>query len=293
MKEKTFDKIHFLNTGHSDCILLESDGHFALVDAAEDTEYPLDKPNLNLPGYEDVVIDYLLSHCADESGNVYLDFVLGTHAHSDHIGGFDSVILHPQIHVKQAYLRKYTADNVNIMERTRWDNQEVYDQMIHALKETNTPLSQDFNGKSFKMGNFNITFMHGKNKRHLIKYGENTNSVVTLVEKNGTKILLAGDMNHRLDDEKRVAKTVGKVHLLKAGHHGYPGSNGIRYIKKISPDFTIFTNYRKNIFKHIVFIIEKIGHSKLLTTVEENGIIADIYGEGKIVFHRNIMDKRN
>lgn len=289
MNQKNNDRIHFLNTGHSDCIILESNGHFAMIDAAEDTEYPLDKPQLNLPGYEDVVIEYLLKHCADETGNVNLEFVLGTHSHSDHIGGFDSIILHPQIHIQQAYLRRYTADNIFIMERMRWDNQEVYDQMVQALKKTKTPLCQDFNGKTMQLGNFNVTFMHGKNKKHLIKYGENTNSVVTLVEKKGTKVLLAGDMNHRLDDERKVAKKVGKVHLLKAGHHGYPGSNGIYYIKKISPDFTIFTNYRKNIFSYILFIVEKIGHSRVLTTPEENGIIAEIYNGGKIVFHRNIM----
>ena len=283
------DRIHFLNTGHSDCILIESEGHYALIDSAEDSEYPADKPHLNLPGYEVVVIDYLLKHCADETGNVTLDFILGTHSHSDHIGAFDTIILHPQIHIKQAYLRKYNAANINLMERKRWDNQEVYDQMIEALQKTGTPLCQDFNGRTFQFGAFTITFMHGENKKHLFKYGENTNSVVTLVEKKGTKVLLAGDMNHRLGDERRVAKAVGKVQILKAGHHGYPGSNGIHYIHTIRPDYSIFTNYKKNIFPHISFIIRHFGQSELLTTVEENGIIADIGESGHVFLHKNIM----
>ncbi len=49
--------IHFLNTGNSDCIILESDGHFAMIDAAEDNDYPADKPNLNLRGYEKEVLN--------------------------------------------------------------------------------------------------------------------------------------------------------------------------------------------------------------------------------------------
>ena len=44
--------IHFLNTGSSDCIIIESNGHFAMVDAGEDTEYPANKPHLKYPGYE-------------------------------------------------------------------------------------------------------------------------------------------------------------------------------------------------------------------------------------------------
>ena len=283
------DRIHFLNTGHSDCMLLESDGHFALVDSGEDSDYPADKPNLNMQGYEDVVVDYLLKHCADKDGKVTLDFILGTHAHSDHIGGFDTIILHPQIKVKMAYLREYHADNVFIMERKRWDNQEVYDQMVDALKKTNTPLCQDFNNKSFKLGNFNITFMHGENKKRLVKFGENLNSVVTLVEKNGTKALLAADMNHRLDDEKRTAKMVGKVDLLKIGHHGYPGSNGITYIKKIHPKYAIATNFRKFIYPHIKLIFKLVSHSELHATATENGIIAVINDNGNIVLYTDIM----
>ena len=47
MLGQTSDKIHFLDTGHSDCIILESDGRFAMIDAAEDSDFPADKPHLN------------------------------------------------------------------------------------------------------------------------------------------------------------------------------------------------------------------------------------------------------
>ena len=94
--------IHFLNTGASDCIILESDGHFAMVDAAEDTEYPPDKPALKYRGYEEEICAYLHKNCSDENGIVTLDFVLGTHAHSDHIGGFDTVIHDDRVVVKKS-----------------------------------------------------------------------------------------------------------------------------------------------------------------------------------------------
>jgi hypothetical protein len=38
--------VHFLPTGSSDAILLESDGHFALVDCAEDSDNPRVFPEL-------------------------------------------------------------------------------------------------------------------------------------------------------------------------------------------------------------------------------------------------------
>ena len=56
-------RIHFLNTDNSDCIILESNGLFAMVDAGEDAEYPPDKPHLNLKGFEKDVIQYINKPC--------------------------------------------------------------------------------------------------------------------------------------------------------------------------------------------------------------------------------------
>lgn len=283
------DRIHFLNTGNSDCILLESTGHFALIDAGEDTDYPLYKPRLNMPGYEDKVVQYLLEHCCDAEGIVTLDFILGTHAHSDHIGGFDTVILHPQIRVKQAYLRQYNAERVFIMERKFWDNQEVYSQMLNALKKTKTPVSSDFNGKSFSLGNFKITFLHSQTPQGLLKYGENINSVVTLVEKEGTKVLLAADMNYKAGDEKRVANRVGKIDLLKVGHHGYVGSTSFYLIRKTMPRYAIVPNYFKRIYPDVRFKLSHVARAAIYSTADRNGVIADIGKNGKIQIHTNIM----
>ena len=66
------DRLHFLNTGSSDAILIESNGHFALVDAGEDSDYPQDRPNLAYTGYEQVVLQYLsgtMAMCFPHLGN--------------------------------------------------------------------------------------------------------------------------------------------------------------------------------------------------------------------------------
>ena len=51
------DRIHFLNTGNSDCILIESNGHFALIDSGEGDENP--RKTTPYEGYKDEVISYL------------------------------------------------------------------------------------------------------------------------------------------------------------------------------------------------------------------------------------------
>lgn len=282
------DAIHFLNTGHSDCIIIESGGRFAMVDAAEDNDYPANKPMLKLQGYEEEVCKYLVDNCADENGVVTLDFILGTHAHSDHIGGFDTVINHPQIKVKKAFLKKYVEKDINYFERSQWDNTEVYMQMYNALKNKNVDIVEEFDGYSFKFGNFNITFFNGTHERHYRKCGENVNSVVTLVEKNGLRALLAGDFNTKFSSEKKLAPKIGKVNLLKVAHHCYAGSSSKGWIKTLNPDIAVITNSLKKADSRVLARIKKYASPEVYTTVDCNGVKA-VFGDTDIEMIKNIM----
>lgn len=264
--------IHFLNTGSSDCIILESNGHFAMIDSGEDNDYPKNKPHLNLQGYEDEVCDYLIKRFADINGKVVLDFVLGTHAHSDHIGGFDTVVNHPMINVKRAYLKPYNEKDIFFYERLSWDNLEVYTQMKNALVKNNVPIVEDFDNLKIKIGDIVITFLNGKYKKRFVKYGENINSVVTLVECNNNKALLVGDLNNKAFDEYRIANEIGEVDLLKVGHHGYPFSSSIYFLKKLNPKFSVVCNKRSKIYPQVKYKLTKMINSKLLCSADSNGI---------------------
>ena len=267
--------IHFLNTGLSDCIIVESNGHFAMVDAGEDSDYLANKPHLNYPGYEEEVCNYLLKNCASSDGTVTLDFVVGTHAHSDHIGGFDTVINHPKINVKKAYLKPYNEKDIFIYERLSWDNTEVYEQMKNALIKNNVEIVEDFDELKTTLGDFKVTFYNGKYKKRLVKYGENVNSVVTLLECNGFRCLLAGDLNNKDFDEYRLAEKIGKVDILKVGHHGYPFSSSRKWLKTLSPKYSVVCNFEKKIYPHIKHrLVDEIG-TKLFCIADLNGVKFD------------------
>ena len=242
-------KIHFLNTGHSDCIILESYGKIAMIDSAEDTDFPKDKPHLNLKGYEDIVVKYLLDNFSDENGNVNIEFVLGTHCHSDHIGGFDTVINHPNIFVKTAYLKPYNEQNICRFERVRWDNTEVYNQMLDAIKKNDVELVEEFDEIKTVLGDFNIEFFNGKNRERKIKFGENVNSVGTLVTIGKSRAFLAGDINYKAGDEKRIADKIGNVDLLKVGHHGSDTSTSYPFLREVMPKYAVISVGKDNFIR--------------------------------------------
>ena len=283
------DRIHFMKTGCSDAILIESDGHFAMVDAGEDSDNPRGFNWLSYSGHEQEVLAYVKAHAADADGKVHLDFVLGTHAHSDHIGGFDTVILDPDVTVDRAYLKVYDSSKVNDYEIEQWDNQEVYDQMVSALNERNVPIVSKPDGTPFTLGNFTVTLFNTDDPENPNKVGENDNSLGVLLEKNGTRIFLAGDMDNNTGDESRLAPAIGKVHLLKPGHHCLAGSSTEDFIKTLHPEACVVTNDGKTVDTETLARIVKICRtSRVYMTGNEDGVLAVIGDNGDISYYGHI-----
>ncbi len=281
------DRIHFLNVGNSDAILLESEGKFALVDCGEDTDNPRGFKSLDLPGYEDYVVDYLNDYCADENGQIYFEFIIGTHAHSDHLGGFDTVLSQDNVHLERAYLKRYYEDRIKASEVSGWDNKEVYEQTLAAVEAQGAELIQDLENVSFTFGNFKITLFNGQEADPDDKVGENENSLGILVEKDGYRVFLAGDLNNFDGDEKRLAPEIGKVDVLKLGHHGYLGSSTLSYIRTLDPDMAIQTN-NKHANLSVQIVVTMINMTPIYQTAKHNGIILDITDVADVKLYDNV-----
>lgn len=282
------DCIHFLDTDSSDAILIESDGHFALIDCAEDSDNPRGFENLVYDGYEEYVLEYLRKNVKGEDGNVHLDFVLGTHAHSDHIGGFDTVISAPDVIIDRAYLKRYDESKINDHEVTAWDNKEVYTQMLDALNAKSIPVIEDITETEFMLGNFKITLFNTEYDESGNIVGENDNSIGVLVEKNGHKAFLAADIDNITGDEERLAPLIGKVDLLKVGHHSYSKSTSSLWLRTLRPEVCVVTNKFEKTDKNTLRRITRICHSPILTTGGEKGVIAHFTEDGSIVYYNNL-----
>lgn len=281
------DCIHFLPTGSSDAILLESDGHFALVDCAEDNDNPRGFDTLIYKGYEQEILSYLKKY-AKTNGKVHLDFVIGTHAHSDHIGGFDTIIEDEDVIIDRAYLKVYDESKINDHEVEAWDNKEVYEQMVNALNKRNVPIISDITETQFKLGNFDITLFNTEYDESGNIVGENDNAIGTLIEKNGARIFLAADIDNHTGDEDRLGKQVGKVDILKVGHHSYSGSTSAKWLKTLSPEICVVTNNFDSTDKRTLRKISRVAKSPILITGTEKGIVASIDNNGKITYYNSL-----
>ncbi|MCL2508467.1 MAG: MBL fold metallo-hydrolase [Oscillospiraceae bacterium] len=250
--------IHFLNVGSGDAILLESGGHFALIDAATAGRSP-----------------YVSDYVKRASGG-HLDFVIGTHSHSDHIGGFETVILDPDITIGRAYLKRYDAATLLKRENTKY-NQELYDRMVSALAERGASLSQDITEEPFMLGDFRITIFNGEFAAD--SGSENVRSMGVLAEVSGLRAFLAGDIESA-GLESCLAPRIGKVDLLKAGHHGLEGSSTKEFVSALRPQTVILTTGPGGGNANVLRRFVKAGAELIACTGDLGGIVAVFSEDG-------------
>ena len=83
----------------------------------------------------------------------------------------------------------------------------------------------------------------------------------------------------KIGDEDRLKNEIGKVDLLKLGHHGYRNSNTNDYINVLLPNFAIITNDIGGEYVEVANFLEKNKINYLYTTQDEYEICASIYNE--------------
>ena len=233
-------KIHFMNTGSSDAIIIESNGHYGLIDSSNPYKDGTAWAETNVTISVQHVINYLNS-----LGVKYLDFVVGTHSHSDHIGGI-SAIADKFVNSKTKYYYR-TYGGTSEDSTTNWDNSGYYNRAVNAMKNHGASL-QEVTGKTptITLGDFTIKLMNTETARSNEKSGgvvtgENKNCIVQYVTYKGKhKTLLAADMER--EDEMDIANAIGHVDILKAGHHSYESATSFGFASKLSPKVVVVTN---------------------------------------------------
>lgn len=210
-------KVHFIYgypNGQSDCQLIQTvTGKNILIDAG------LEEQGGSFAKY------------LKDLGITKLDYVFATHAHSDHIGGMPAIIDNFDIGV---FYGVNPDPSILDQEEIHWETMKYWQRVKDALHRKNMDVTWPVAGiqlsKYDRLDIFNIKEPTPK---------MNDMSLVLKYTHMSNKIVLSGDVE--FSDEERIASQIGKVDVLKLGHHGLDTSTGYEYITKLRPDMTIFT----------------------------------------------------
>ena len=179
--------VHMIDVGIGDALLVQCDGKNMLIDAAE-----------NDAG--DRVLSYLSSQ-----GVKKLDIAVGTHAHSDHIGGLDTV------------LSKISCDRVYLsdMAEEATPTTKTYLDLLTVISEKKIPVTKAEAGKSFYLGSAKVEIL---GPREL--YDDlNETSIVLKVTYGSTKFLFTGDMESGAEKDLIDAGCDLSADVLKVDLH--------------------------------------------------------------------------
>lgn len=218
--------VYFIDVGQADSILLENKGHYMLIDAGNNEDGPK-------------LVNYF-----NEQDIKEFDYVVGTHAHEDHIGGMDDII------------KNFKIDNFYMPDAIT--TTKTFEDVLDALEETNVIFQTPKVNQTFNLQNTTITTLSvTADEKNL-----NDTSIVLKVKHGTNTFLFMGDASTKI--EKNLLNKDIKSDVLKVGHHGSRYSTSLEFLKKVSPEYAVISVGENNTYKH--------PHEEILKRLEEQNI---------------------
>lgn len=249
-------KIYFIDVGQADCILISNNGQYALIDAGNN-------------GDGKKLVTYFKN-----LGVQNFQYVIGTHAHEDHIGGMDDIIYNFSI-------SHFFMPDVITTTRT-------FENVLDALETKGVAFETPSINDTFVMGDIRFTVLWiGRDKSDL----NDTSIVVKAIYKN-TSYLFMGDATSKI--EKNILDKDLSSDVLKVGHHGSQYSSSAQFLKKVNPKYAIIQVGRNNDYGHPKqVVLDKLNKMGVTTfrTDEKGTIIAS--SDGKNIGFETVQTDTN
>lgn len=198
-------KVHYLDVGQGDSIFIElPNNETMLIDAAESYQ-------------SENIINYLKNLNYQK-----IDYVIGTHPHTDHIGGLKNII--NTFEIGKIYIPKVVSTT------------KTYESLLMAIKDKNLKINTAKAGTSIiDTDALKINILAPNNS---IYTELNNYSVVTKITYGTTKFLFMGDAEKLSENEIKENVTAD---VIKIGHHGSNTSSSIDFIKKVNAKYGIIS----------------------------------------------------
>lgn len=177
-----------------------------------------------------------------------LDYIIGTHADEDHIGGMDKVI--NQVDVNKILLPKIGSKS------------NEYKEVTKIASKRNIEIENPVRGDIFYISNAKCEVMSALDNEEV---SDNNSSIVIQMEYINTKYLFMGDAEKEVENSRKW----DKVDVLKVGHHGSNSSSSDTFLNEVNPKYAIIEVGKDNSYnlpsKKVIERLTNIGCNILRT----------------------------
>ena len=259
-------RVSFLDVGQGLAVLLEEDGRYALFDTGPDSAG---------------LVDTLAARGVRE-----LEWVLVSHAHRDHGGGFMEfahAVESGALRVGRLYVGPDTYAGI------------VRDSVLRLASRLKVPVDTVARGDVLGMcgqdgagGGSGSAALAGAPVSRLDvlwppkgdTLAENAASVVVLLEYGGYGVLLTADLDSAGERRLLEYSPSLRAHILQVPHHGSAGSSTIGFLSQVAPRYAVVSVGAKNAYGHPAAPVMR----KLLYVVGDSSAVYRTDQEGSVTF---------
>ncbi len=211
-------RVHFIDVGQGESVLIEGGGESVLIDAGENNQ-------------GETVLSYL-----ERAGIEQLTMAVGTHPHSDHIGGMDTVM--QGITVGKLLMPDLPDDLI--------PTTKTYLSVLDAAEQTQTEMVYAYPGDSWEICGGRLTVLGP-----VEDYDDlNDESLVMRFDYGETSFLLTGDQEAGAEKDLLDSGADVDADLLGVGHHGSSTSTSQSFLDAVSPSVAVISCGEGNDYGH-------------------------------------------
>ncbi len=237
-KPKSDIKIYFFDVGQGDSIFVQTSDNCMLIDAGNNPDGK-----------------YISKLLRNKLNIQKIDYLIGTHAHEDHIGGIDIIL--EDIDVGKFYMPNSTATN------------KTYTDVLNWAKKKNVDIVSPSVGTMFSLGEATCEVMSIENNRE----EENENSIVIELTFGTKKFLFTADMEVANEE----SRAWDDVDVLKVAHHGSTYTSSKSFLKEVKPEIAVITCGKNNDYYYpheaVLKRLKEVGCEDIIVTADEGTIL--------------------
>jgi competence protein ComEC len=205
--------VHFIDVGQADAALILCDGEAMLIDGGN-----ADDSNL--------MYTYI-----SRLGITELDYVIGTHAHEDHIGGIAGALNYASVLRVLCPVTGYST--------------KAFNNFVKAVQRHGQSITIPSVGDRFSLGSASCRVL-------AVNSSDDTNesSIVLHITYGSTSFLFTGDAEQEAENMMLSRSYDLKSDVLKVGHHGSASSTGYRFLREVDPDYAVISVGKDNSYGH-------------------------------------------
>lgn len=207
-------QVHFMDVGQADAALVLCDGEAMLIDGGNKEDSSL-------------LYSYLQAHEV-----THLNYVVGTHAHEDHIGGLSGA------------LHAASAD-VIMCPVTDYDS-EAFRDFRKTVQNIGCSITVPKAGDCFPLGAAQVEILHCDPTND----NPNNTGIVLRITHGETSFLFTGDAEREVEEAIMDAGIDVQSTVLKVGHHGSGTSTGYRFLYEVQPAYGVISVGADNDYGH-------------------------------------------